>query len=206
MLKSLSKILMLGLIMTNGIAHAADICVDLQKCQQLLTEKQNEIAKIKAKIVMLKPIPRSYNILRHNDPFFAWGRYVVTMFYDKAIKACPARSRQPTIRELAKYSQTQGAKGILEVDQVDLKNIPSGYRFFNVINPDNTTDQFLYNPEGYQAPKGDFGENDFWSSSIYVGYSNYVLGFNGRDGHILSLSIATEGLNARSSVICMPNE
>jgi hypothetical protein len=87
---------------------------------------------------------------------------------DAAMTACPQGTHLPTIRELAELSKANGAKGILELNQLDpKKKLPAGYYgVHGAINPDGKKDSFYYNPSGYVRPSGDLGKNWFWSSSI----------------------------------------
>lgn len=81
-------------------------------------------------------------------------------------RACAAKNgRLPTIREFAQESQSNGAKGILEVGQVDPGNVPPGYDRIWAKNPDGNIDIFYYNRDGYRPPQGDLGRHIVWSAS-----------------------------------------
>ena len=85
----------------------------------------------------------------------------------------------PTIRELAKESIAMGAKGILEMSQVNPDKVPAGYYKVSAINPDGQKDEFYFNDKGFKSPKGDFGNNSFWSSSIASDDSRLAYTLNG---------------------------
>lgn len=104
--------------------------------------------------------------------------------HEDASKACPARTRLPTIRELAKESQELGAIGILELTQVDPYSVPHGYIKISAINTDGRMDEFYYNNQGYKSPGGKLGAFNFWSSSVLSRYSDGALMMYGLDGEI----------------------
>lgn len=102
--------------------------------------------------------------------------------------ACEAagKGHLPTAREFMEYSQTRGAKGILEANQVDPYKVPAGYNFISVINPNGQKDEFYFNSTGYQRPEGDLGWKWFWSSSIPSIFDpiKYAASFISSDGVI----------------------
>jgi uncharacterized protein (TIGR02145 family) len=111
----------------------------------------------------------------------------MSQFY--AMLACPHGTHLPTIRELAVLSQASGAKGILEVSQVDPNAVPAGYRKVSAINPNGQKDEFYFNHEGYKRPSGDLANNMFWSSSVvaddrYSDNSYYGYFFYGGEGWV----------------------
>ena len=145
MLKNISRILMLGLVVTSGSVHATNnICVTLTDCERLVSQKQLEIEMITARITMLKPMPKFEPLLKHIDFFTGPTKELKYRTYEKAMAECPKGTRLPTIRELARDAQAQGAKGILEVYQVRKNDVPPGYELFVVLNPDKIKDQFYY--------------------------------------------------------------
>lgn len=83
----------------------------------------------------------------------------------------------PTIRELAEEAQSRGAKGILELSQVNPDQVPTGYYKISAINPDGNKDEFYYNPEGYIL-RSDLYVYRFWSSSIHLYSRNYAYSFH----------------------------
>lgn len=97
------------------------------------------------------------------------------------------RYRLPTIRELAKKSQAGGAKGILEVNQVNPDAVPKGYFKVSAINPDGQKDEFYFNSEGYEGP-GEFGYNSYWSSSVTSYNSDHAYQLDGLDGYVFHKS------------------
>lgn len=101
-----------------------------------------------------------------------------------AMKACPAGTHLPTIRELAKESQARGAIGILEVNQGNSDGVPTGYYKISAINPNGQKDEFYFNCEGYKRPNGDLGNNWFWSSSLHSNYSDFGYLLNGGSGFV----------------------
>lgn len=82
-----------------------------------------------------------------------------------AMQACPAGMRLPTARELAKWAASRGAKGILEVNQVDPRATPAGYQLISVVDPDGKNDSFFYSYEGYESTIEKHQKYDFWTSS-----------------------------------------
>lgn len=100
----------------------------------------------------------------------------------EARTACPATTHLPTIRELAQESQARGARGILEVNQVNPDNVPSGYDALDSINPNGRADVFYYNSLGYQPPNDDSGKYNFWTSSEVPGMGGIYYTMDGRNG------------------------
>jgi hypothetical protein len=102
--------------------------------------------------------------------------------------ACEAagKGRLPTIRELAQEAQTLGAKGVLEVNQVDPNNVPAGYYLVSAINPDRQKDEFYFNHDGYQRPSGDLGAHLFWLASVHPHISALGFYFSGPYGGVYS--------------------
>jgi hypothetical protein len=100
------------------------------------------------------------------------------------MRLCPANMRLPTIRELAFEAQAHGAKGILEVSQVNPNEVPHGYYKISAINSRSRQqkDEFYFSHEGYKRPEGDGGNNWFWSSSVnpkVTDSAHYISGFSG---------------------------
>lgn len=118
----------------------------------------------------------------------------------EAMKACPEGTRLPTIRELAKISQTRGAKGILEANQDD--EIPAGYEKISAINFDGQEDEFYFSREGYKHPEGDLGESwMFWSSSVHSSFSYLAWYLNGYSSQMAYVS----GYKDYGAVMCVPD-
>jgi hypothetical protein len=101
-----------------------------------------------------------------------------------AMSACPQDTHLPTIRELANISQANGAKGILEIDQVDPNKVPAGYGRVSGTNPDGRDDRFYFSAEGYKDPNydQDIPRYWFWSSSHMVGQSFLGARLDGKSG------------------------
>lgn len=95
--------------------------------------------------------------------------------------ACPEGRHLPTVREFAQYTQSLGAKGILDLSQVDPKHVPLGYKLIRVMNPDKKTDEFYYSAAGY---KGHADELVFWSSSVDPVNSDLGYVYSLNDGSI----------------------
>lgn len=107
---------------------------------------------------------------------------------DGASKYCSELGKRlPTIRELAGIRALEGAKGILEMDQVDSNNIPLGYDPIWVVNADGSKDSFYFSDEGFAHPRND----RFWSSSKRIDnpYGDYngvfLSGFYGISSTVL---------------------
>lgn len=113
--------------------------------------------------------PTDDGIIRNNDGTVADIAHVT------AFTACPQGTHLPTIRELSEESQAKGAKGILELSQVNADQIPKGYQKISAINPDGRKDEFYFNPEGQKRPLGDLGHYWFWSSSRASEYQGYEM-------------------------------
>lgn len=118
----------------------------------------------------------------------------------EARNACPSGTRMPTLREFAHYGQAKGAKGILEVNQVDPRKPPAGYNSFDFYNvEDGSNDAFYYNAEGFQRrPDDEYGNLYFWSSSSMRGYGTIYMGNLG--------AVGVDGaVNQKKFVTCLPN-
>jgi hypothetical protein len=76
-------------------------------------------------------------------------------------------TRLPTVRELALYCQSLGAKGISATER-------DGYYLVRGSDSVGNPDSFYFSNEGYQRPTGDFGNYWFWSSSVDSNYSYYA--------------------------------
>jgi len=120
----------------------------------------------------------------------------------EAMKACPVGTHLPTIRELAEESQSRGARGILEVIQVNPDIVPAGYYKISAINPNGQKDEFYFNYEGYKDPTGDLGNNWFWSSSVNPYYSHVAFDLFGGYGYVY------DNLRYYSdhAVLCIPGQ
>ena len=150
-------------------------------------------------------------------------------FYE-ALKACPSGKHLPSARELAKLSQLNGAKGIMEIDSAKLlgadPDVPprqganltffqkTGYDFVDTFIPgtSGTRDRFYFNPRGYKQPEsiGCEGYQDVqsWSASIYVYLPNsHAYLFDGDAGELIPWNTFTQGSSPdnRRFVMCLPN-
>lgn len=102
--------------------------------------------------------------------------------YYNAVYSCPQNSHLPTAREFAKFAQDNGAKGILELEQIDTENVPGGYTKISVFNSDGYNDQFYYSSSGF--PNNILHRGPFWtSSSLSISsIGEGILGFRGFNG------------------------
>ncbi len=102
------------------------------------------------------------------------------------LDACEAagKGHLPTIREFAMESQAKGAKGILEISQVDPNHIPAGYDKITSINANDKEDEFYFNHDGYKQPAGDLGNNWFWSASVFGNETSFAYILNGESGSL----------------------
>jgi hypothetical protein len=87
--------------------------------------------------------------------------------------------RLPTARELAHFSQSQGAQGISETPK-------DGYRLVKGLDSEGNQDYFYFSSQGYMRPAGDLGKKYFWSSSMHPNYPGYAYGLDGYDGAIVT--------------------
>lgn len=94
--------------------------------------------------------------------------------WEQALKVCPAGTHLPTVRELAKYGQSRGARGIIEIDQCKkLPNFPPNYSIerYLATGQYNGPDEFCYDSSGYTAPNIPADQNDlgylptYWTST-----------------------------------------
>jgi hypothetical protein len=100
------------------------------------------------------------------------------------LKACPTGTHLPTMREIAEYCTALGAKGILEIADVNPGAIPKDYLHYQVTNSDNSQEEFYFNEKGYQRPNGDLGKEFFWTSSLdsFVKKDGWALSLYGYSG------------------------
>lgn len=108
---------------------------------------------------------------------------IKTMSQADAFEYCKNQGGHlPTARELAEYSRSLGATGVIEI--ADRKVNDHDSYMIGAWNPDGAIDKFYFNKSGYQQPSGDLGNNWFWSSSGSFAnlYGDYVL--NGNNGSI----------------------
>lgn len=75
----------------------------------------------------------------------------------------------PTIRELARFGKSRGARGIVEVDQIRDQDREAGAVLVTATNPDGKKDAFYYSPVGYVTRTDEGKEQSYWSSSTCVG-------------------------------------
>lgn len=116
-----------------------------------------------------------------------------------AFTACPTGTHLPSIRELAVLSESQGAKGLLELNQIVGGAVPAGYALISAAG--NTLDRFYFNPEGYHPIAGDLGNYWFWSSSIFSQDEDSAYIFNGKNGAVGTLEFRDYSYGA---VLCFP--
>lgn len=131
--------------------------------------------------------------------------YAKLMFYDEAVKACPKGTHLPTVRELAKEMEAYGAKGILELKQVDPNKVPFEYYKVSAVNRDGRRDVFYYNRVDYKGPIEDLESHWFWSSSVDSNDSKFAFGFGSEYGDIGLRNRVTRDSDGRNVVLCVPN-
>ncbi len=66
----------------------------------------------------------------------------------EAMKACPAGTHIPTVREFTEEAHSRGRNEVLEVGQVDPNAVPDDYFKFSVVDPNGKNDEFYYNSLG----------------------------------------------------------
>lgn len=83
---------------------------------------------------------------------------------------CPLGTHMPSAREFAQIAMKYGAKGILEMDQVDPNNIPKGYsQIGGTLNYScGVQKPFYFNGEGIQPPS-EWKDLFFWTYNCHKG-------------------------------------
>ncbi|MCM2279985.1 MAG: hypothetical protein NDJ89_18080 [Oligoflexia bacterium] len=157
------------------------------------------------------------------------GKLQQLSFYE-ALNACPSGKHLPTARELAELSQTNGAKGIMEIDAAkslgaDPEAPPrqgsnlsfyqkTGYDLIDTFVPHSNgiRDRFYFNPSGYKQPDsiGCSGGQGIWSwsASLYVYYPDgYSYQFEGENGSLVPWNTYTQNNSNdnKRMVMCFPN-
>ena len=184
-----SHLSMLGLLVTSIPTSWAQtpVCNTLKECNQLKVEARIQ-ELLKDETLSLGDIVKD-----------AHGKVRTMNQYD-ADKYCKSiGSRLPTARELALYSQSLGARGILETSYSGIDSASSKvqteitqmdkegyYPIYTKNSAEKTVVDFYLNYSGYQRPAGDFGNYWFWSSLVhpYYSYNAYDLdGYNGGIGN-----------------------
>jgi hypothetical protein len=100
------------------------------------------------------------------------------------------KGRLTTARELAMLAKSRGAKGILEMSQVDPEReaagdyFMQGYFLKSTINPDGKRDQFYYSAKGYTPPAdkdeqlifavSSIDTTYYWNTFFFDGYAGYM--------------------------------
>jgi len=196
-----SHLSMLGLLVTSIPTSWAQtpVCNTLKECNQLK-------AKVEARIQeLLKDETLSLGDIVKD----AHGKVRTMNQYD-ADKYCKSiGSRLPTARELALYSQSLGARGILETSYSGIDSASSKvqteitqmdkegyYPIYTKNSAEKTVVDFYFNYSGYQRPAGDLGNYSFWSSSVHPYSSNFAYYLYGYDGVIYFDYRSYDDLNA----------
>jgi hypothetical protein len=97
--------------------------------------------------------PNLTDVVRNTD-----GSVRAMTQYEAMDYCLSRRQRLPTIRELALYAQSQGARGVRETPE-------AGYLAAKAFDTSGHPDNFYYSNEGYQRPAGDLAKL-VWSSSV----------------------------------------
>jgi|GEM_PF-6608364 len=100
-------------------------------------------------------------------------------FYQAKIYCESIDATLPTVRELATWSISHGAKGILETAKTV---VPEGYYLVASVYDDGTKDEFYFSHEGYQSPSAEFSKEMFWTLSTAAQNKNYAHVFYGAFG------------------------
>ena len=142
-----------------------------------------------------------FGILRYDD-----GAIHLMTYKEMMKTSCPASTHLPTIRELAIETQSRGAKGILEVTQVNPKKVPRGYDLIQSMNVAGQLDQFYFSYEGYNSPytgpEADLG-TIFWSRSWLYDYEpQMALELHGLYAWIHVISV--HNYNFAAAIRCFP--
>ncbi len=123
------------------------------------------------------------------------------MKFTEAKKSCPEGTHVPTVRELAKSTQTYGAMGLREVSETKADEVHQKFKLVKSINQDSEPDDFYVDFDGYKAPMGDFSLNWFWSSSVVADKSELAYTLSGFYGEIQE----THKTDDNVAVLCFPN-
>ncbi len=103
------------------------------------------------------------DIARHEDGL------AMSSNHNEALKYCADQGAHlPSARELAQLLVSLGAKGFAE------SNLDYSYQKIDTTNADGSADSFYFSDSGQRLPKGDFGKNTFWTSSIKSDKPNLV--------------------------------
>ena len=134
-----------------------------------------------ALISFFSPQPAQAYVLDHHWVLADNRGEAPLMVFSEAKKACPRGTHLPSIREMTKDAQANGARGILEAWQV--KEAPEGYVEINAMKSNGKIDHFFFNPSGYRYrdSEEEIGMHYFWTTSPSVEDRNnqYVLGILG---------------------------
>ena len=101
----------------------------------------------------------AYSILRTDD-----GQ-VKLIKQGTEFNTCPEGTYLPTLRELAKETESWGAKGVLELNAVN--QIPPGYRLIRATDQWGNKDEFYYSFTGCKLPTEIDGVV-FWMASYVI--------------------------------------
>ena len=167
-------------VLLSGSAYAIldekirgiSVCSTLEDCTKLRD-------LVDARIRELQPTPLIGDIARNAD-----GSIRYMNQYDAVLYCANQGKRLPSARELAQFSMTFGAKGILEMHDIRNGDVPEGYHHVKAKNADGKDDSFYFNYAGYQPAKGDLGQSWLWSSSVDSEYSGFAYDLSGVYGDI----------------------
>lgn len=111
---------------------------------------------------------------------------VCYMTQPQAEQYCMERdSLLPVARTFGEYSAAKGAKGILEVAEVEaLPNgePPDGYARIDSIDPGGVLDSLYFSHEGYDPGSDGLEEDLFWTASLVASNTDYAHVFYGEWG------------------------
>ncbi len=162
-------------LMITRAAQAGEVCDTIDSCHA-------QKAKVEARLAILlkKTAPDLTDVL------------VWTTTQEKAEAYCNKHYLGlPTVRELALYSRSLGARRIRKTAKTDY------YQIWGLDGVGNS-DIFYYSSKGYRRPKGNLGDHSFWSSSFNI-YADSAYVLYGNDGYIEAVSLN----NDDSAVRCV---
>jgi hypothetical protein len=132
---------------------------------------------------------------------------MLTMNQVEAIKACARHGMHlPTIRELLIHTAGMIIKEPTEVTDGELRI--GAFKPLSATNPNGKVDRFYYDSDNFASlPAGNWGEQEFWSSSLDDDSFGYYL--EGRDGNVDytdNEDVTDNGAPAWFAVRCLPGK
>jgi hypothetical protein len=126
------------------------------------------------------------------------GGTILTMTYEKAMKACPAGKRLGSARGTAKE-----LVGSDSVKKAGGDVAPPGFDLVETFEAElHSADKFYFSNRDYRAPSGELGEERFWTSSAHSeSDAAYAWSFDGRSGALNGFEYRA----AKLAVRCVPN-